>query len=238
MPNAPQYAPEQFTVPPKKRRTALWISIAAVVVVAAVVTTILLISNSSSATLTVDKALEKALLTSSDFPSGYDVSVLTQDEIDKLNQQQQLPDDIQPAECSDLMRSQPKPTGDYSVGGMKATNAGERTGYSEIVTPVGGYGEWNPSRIDEVIGKCGTTTFSQDGQSGTVSFAKLTGVNGDGFALRTRIEGGGVKLTLGVAITKVGEHVVVFTGAYGRTFDEASFVRLANAANEKARATL
>jgi hypothetical protein len=216
-----------------RRARVVWWVVAVGLIVAVVVVAWV---RDDEPTLTADQRLEAALLTSGDFRAGYDVAVMGQDRLDQAVTAQELPSGIRPAECAELLRAQPRPAEDTAVGAVEAR--GDGVYYVEVVTPAAGMPEWDPGRVDEVVDACGTTTFDQDGTTGTVRFDRIEGVRGDGFALRATISvagdsGAEDEVSLGVAVSRVDGHVVVLTGGATGDLDEAEFVRLANAANAR-----
>lgn len=218
--------------PGRRARVAWWVTAVGLILVVVVVTWV----RDDGSGLTANQELERALLTSADFPAGFEVSVLGQDRLDEAVTAQELPPGVRPAECAELLRAQPRPTGETAVGAVLAR--GDDAYYVEMVTSADGVAEWDPDEVDEVVETCGTTTFDQDGTTGTVRFDRIDGVGGDGFALRATITAAGDRVSLGVAVSRVGGHVVVLTAGATGELDEAGFVRLANAANERVSAQL
>lgn len=236
-PSSAEPAKEPVEEASRTRRVGWWIAGAAAAVVVIV---IVVVAVNSGSTLTADERLEQALLTEDDFPSGYDVSLLSQDELDQAADNQGLPDDVEisPQKCADLLEAQPTPEGDYSVGAVQARQS--TTAYVEIVSEVEAMPEWNTAEIDRLLDACGEASFSQGGQSATMTFDKLTAPRGadDSYALSYSVSAGGVEITLAIAVSRVGEYVVVFTGGgQGSALDDAEFLDLAEAANAKVART-
>lgn len=234
--NAQPDSPDRPPLPPRRNKKTWWLVGGALVVVAVIVTVIVV--NNSGPSLNADAKLEAGLLEGSDYPSGYTVSLLTQEELDEATgQEQALPDDISPPECAELLRNQPKLSGDTSVGAAKAEGSG--TYYVEMITPANGIESWDTGKAAEVVEKCATTTFSQDGQSGTLTMSLLEPPPGDrSFAMKFGIEAEGVTLTLVAAISQVGDHAVAIIGGASGTVDDAEFQEIVAAANEKVERTL
>ena len=236
-----QFTSFSDTQPPRRspeRRKAVWWMAGGVAVVVAVVVTVLVIRGGSL--LTADASLEPGLLTGSDV-SGYSVSVLTQDELDDATAQEQaLPADISPPECAELLRDQPKLADDTPVGAAKL--AGGTAAYVEMITPDNGIESWDPSRATQFAATCGTVTFSESGQSGTLSIEVIDPPSPSraehAFAMRFTIEADGVSVTLASAVAKVGDHAVALVGGTSGEFDESEFREIAGDAFDKVARTL
>jgi hypothetical protein len=175
-----------------------------------------------------DDELADALLTSADFGGEYDTALMTDAQLGQAGAPADLPEGIRPAECAELLRVQPRQQGDAPAAGVTAT--GGATTYVELVTQ--GVTEWDPGRLDEVVGKCRTTTFTQDG-GGTVEFSPIATRIRDGFALEARVTSAEGVVTIGVGVSRVGEHVVVLTGVTEGDLDRDEFARLASVAGNR-----
>jgi hypothetical protein len=197
------------------RRWAWWVAAVGILVAAVVVALV----------REAGPQLEDALLTGADFGPGYEVSLVPQDRLGRTTGE--LPRGIRPAECAELLRARPRAEED----GAAVMARGPDAYYVETVAPAG---EWDPARVAEVAGTCATTTF--DG--GSVTFARIEGVEGEGYALRATITTSDDEVSVGVAASRVDGHLVVLTGAAAGELDETEFVRLANAATERASARL
>lgn len=215
------------TEPKGKRRVAWWVAAIAILVAVLVVTFLRDMGGD----------LDEALLTGADFGSGYEVAVMTPDQLTQADADVSLPAGIEPAECAELLRARPEPTGTGTVSGVSAR--GDGGAYLELVMPAAEVPEWDTARLDEVVGACRTTTFDggADG-AGTVEFSHLTAPVTDGFALAARVSSGDGVVTVGVAVSRVGEHVVVLTGVAQGDLDRDEFARLVRAADDRVSAHL
>ncbi|MBB4904455.1 DUF5642 family protein [Actinophytocola algeriensis] len=215
---------DEFGIEPRGRRRVLWWVAAVGILVAVVVVS-----------LVRDGDPDDALLTAEDFGGGYDVAAMTAAEFAQSGATD-LPEDIEPPECAELLRSRPEPANPELAAGVSARGA--RTAYLEVVLPADDVSEWDTDRLDEVVGTCGTTTFDDGDTTGTVEFSHLDVPVEDGFALAARVSGSDGVVTLGVAVSRIGEHVVVLTGVAQGDLDEREFSRLVRAAGERVSAHL
>ncbi len=168
-----------------------------------------------------------ALLTGADFGDGYEIAVLTPDQLAQADPG--LPTGIEPAECTELLRARPEPGGTASA--VSARRDG--TAYLEQVMPADGTPAWNRDRLDEMVGTCATTRFAD----GTVEFSRLDPPPG-GYAFAARVSSGDGVVTVGVAMARVEDHVVVLTGVAQGDLDRREFGRLVRRAGEKVSAHL
>lgn len=217
---------DDFGIEPRGRRRVLWWVAAVAIVVAVVVVSFFQDTGG---------ALGDALLTGEDFGSGYEVAVMPPGQLGQAGAVD-LPEGIEPAECAELLRTRPEPANPELAAGVSAR--GERTAYLELVLPADGVSDWDTARLDEVVGTCRTTTFDDGDTTGTVEFRRLPAPSAGGFALAARVSGGDGVVTLGVAVSRVGDHVVVLTGAAHGDLDEPEFTRLVRAAGERVSAHL
>lgn len=128
-----------------ERRKAVWWMAGGVAVVVAVIVTVLVVRGGPSRT--ADAALEAGLLTGADVPD-HTVTKLTQGELDQATEQdQQLPDDINPTERTQLLQEQPKLIGD-TVGAAKLESGD--TYYVEMIRPDTGIQSWDPAKASQV----------------------------------------------------------------------------------------
>jgi hypothetical protein len=204
---------------PEPRRRVLWWIAAVVIVVAVVVVSFFQGSD-----------LDDALLTGDDFGGGYEVAAVAQDQLGHATAAD-LPAGIEPAECAELLRARPEPANPELAAGVSAR--GERTAYLEVVLPADDVSEWDAAGLAQVVDACQVTTFDDGDTTGTVEFSRLDVPVGDGFALVARVSGSDGVITLGVAVSRVGDHVVVLTGAAQGDLDEREFSRLVLAAGER-----
>ncbi|HEY0450888.1 hypothetical protein [Actinophytocola sp.] len=222
--------------PRRRTRVGWWLTGIAVAAVAVTVAVVAL--RDEGPTYTVDKELQAALLTAEDYPSGYVVTLLGKEDLERQSGGQDLPGDLQPAGCAELLRTQPQVTGDHPVGAAQAANSGTGTYYVEVVANSSEVERWDASAIDGLLNACRTTTFTQDGATGTVTFARLPAPSdARSFALLTTIEAGGVTIAIGIAVVAVGRHVLVLTGGSSGGFDEAEFTEVVRAAEDKVLTT-
>jgi hypothetical protein len=215
---------DEFGIEPRGRRRVVWWVAAVALVVGVVVVTAVR-----------DAEPDDALLTAEDFGGGYDVAALSADQLARSGTTD-LPEGIEPAECAALLRTRPEPANPELAAGVSAR--GERTAYLEVVLPAAGVSEWDTARLDEVVDTCRTTTFDDGGTEGTVEFSRLDTPVEDGFALTARVSGSDGVVTLGVAVSRVGDHVVVLTGVAQGDLDEREFSRLVGAAGARVSAHL
>jgi hypothetical protein len=217
--------------PQGKTRVAWWVAALAILVTVVVVA---LVREAG------DGELDEALLTGAEFGAGYDVAVMTSDDVVRADADVRLPSGIEPAECAELLRARPEPADTEAVGGVSAR--GQGSAYLELVMPADGVPLWDTERLDEVVGTCSTTTFDTgDGTgdgTGTVEFSRLDVPVTDGFALAARVSSGDGVVTVGVAVSRVADHVVVLTGVAEGDLDRAEFTRLVRAASERVSAHL
>jgi hypothetical protein len=167
------------------------------------------------------------LLTGADFGDGYEVAVLTPDQLSSAGTG--LPEGIEPAECAELLRARPEPPD--SADAVSARGDGDV--YLEMVMPAGDVPAWDAERLDEMVGACATTTFAD----GTVEFSRLD-LPRDGYAFAARVSSGDGVVTVGVAMARVEAHVVVLTGVARGDLDRREFGRLVRLAGEKVSAHL
>lgn len=217
---------DEFGIEPSGRRRVVW-WVAAVAIVVAVVVVSFFRDDEST--------VGEALLTGDDFGDGYEVAVMSPDELGQAGAVE-LPKGIEPAECAELLAARPEPAEPDLSGGVSAR--GEGTAYLEVVLPADGVSEWDTGRIDEVVDACGTTTFDDGDATGTVEFSHLDTPVDDGFALAAKVSGSDGVVTVGVAVSRVGEHVVVLTGVAEGDLDRREFARLAQAAGDRVSAQL
>ena len=215
---------DEFGIEPRGRRRVVWWVAAVGILVAVVVVS-----------LVRDGDPDDALLTGEDFGGGYEVVAMTADELAQSGATD-LPEDIEPPECAELLRSRPEPASPELAAGVSARGA--RTAYLEVVLPAGDVSEWDTDRLNEVVDTCGTTTFDDGDTTGTVEFSHLDAPVEDGFALAARVSGSDGVVTLGVAVARIGEHVVVLTGVAQGDLDEREFSRLVRAAGARVSAHL
>lgn len=219
---------DEFGIEPRgKRRVAWWVA-ALAILVAVVVVTVLRDAGSGD--------LEEALLTGAEFGDGYEVAVMTPDQLVRADADVRLPSGIEPAECAELLRAQPEPPSTGTAGGVSAR--GDASAYLELVLPAAEVPEWDNDRIEEVVDTCRTTTFDDGGGEGTVEFDHLAAPVADGFALTARVTSGDGVVTVGVAVSRVGDHVVVLTGVAEGDLDQREFTRLVEAAGDRVSAHL
>jgi hypothetical protein len=215
---------DDFGIEPRGRRRVLWWVAAVGIVVAVVVVSFF-----------QDGELDDALLTGEDFGAGYEVAALTADQLGQAGATE-LPTGIEPAECAELLRTWQEPVNPESAAGVSAQ--GERTAYLEVVLLGADVSEWDTARLDEVVDACRITTFDDGGTTGTVDFSRLDVPVADGFALSAMVSGSDGVVTLGVAVSRVGDHVVVLTGAAQGDLDEREFARLVRTAGARVSAHL
>ncbi len=207
---------DEFGIEPRGgRRVAWWAAALTLLVVVVVVA------------LVRDREPDGALLTGADFGDGYEVAVLTPDQLTQADTG--LPDGIEPAECTELLRARPEPAS--SADAVSARGDGDA--YLEMVMPADGVPAWDAERLDEMVGTCATTTFAD----GTVEFSRLDPPPG-GYAFAARVSSGDGVVTVGVAMARVEAHVVVLTGVAQGDLDRREFGRLVRLAGEKVSAHL
>lgn len=213
---------DDFGIEPRGRRRVAWWVAAVAIVVAVVVVSFFQESGG-----------DDVLLTGEDFGGEYDVAVMSSEEL-RQAAVSELPPGIEPAECAELLRARPEPAEPGDASGVTAR--GDATAYLELVLPADGVSEWDTGRLAEVVDACRTTTFDDGETTGTVEFSHLPAPNDSGFALAARVSGSDGVVTLGVAVSRVGDHVVVLTGAAQGDLDRDEFSRLARAANDRVTA--
>lgn len=218
---------DDFGTEPKGKRGVVWWVAALTILVAVLVVTFL---------RDVGGDLDEALLTGADFGGGYEVAVMTPDQLTQADVDVGLPAGIKPAECAELLRARPEPASTGIVSGVSAR--GDGTAYLELVMPAAEVPEWDTTRLDEVVGACRTTTFDDGDGTGTVEFSHLAAPVTDGFALAARVSSGDGVVTVGVAVSRVGEHVVVLTGVAQGDLDRDEFSRLVRTADDRVSAHL
>ncbi|MGB3442259.1 MAG: DUF5642 family protein [Actinophytocola sp.] len=217
---------DDFGIEPRgKRRVAWWVT-ALAIIVAVLVVTFLRDAGPGEQT--------GALLTADDFGAGYEVEVMTGEQLGQANSGTDLPEGIEPAECAELLAARPAPTGADTASGVAAS--GDGAAYLELLMPADGVTAWDTDRLGEVVDTCRTTTYDDGDSTGTVEFGHLPAPVADGFGLTARISSGDGVVTLGVAVSRVGEHVVVLTGVATGDLDEREFTRLVAAANDRVSA--
>lgn len=209
---------DEFGIEPKGRRRVAWWAAALTLLVVVVVVAIVQDRSADP---------EGALLTGADFGAGYEVAVLTPDQVARTDTG--LPAGIEPAQCTGLLRARPEPV--TTADAVSARRDG--AAYLEVVMPADGVRAWDADRLDEMVGTCATTTFDE----GTVEFSRLD-APADGYAFAARVSSGDGVVTVGVAMARVGEHVVVLTGIARGDLDRREFARLARVAGEKVSAHL
>ena len=209
---------DEFGIEPRgKRRVAWWVAALALLVLVVVVT------------LVRDRGADPddALLTGADFGAGYEVVALTPDQL--AGADTGLPARLEPAGCAELLRARPEPATDGTARAVSARRDG--AAYLELVTPAGDVPAWDGDRLDEMVGTCATTTFDD----GTVEFSRLDAPE-NGYAFAARVSSGDGVVTVGVAMTRVGGHVVVLTGIARGDLDRREFARLVRVAGERVSA--
>lgn len=209
---------------PPGRRRVLWWVVAVGIVVAVVVVSFF-----------QGGELDDALLTGEDFGGGYKVAAVAPEQL-RQAAAADLPAGIEPAECAELLRARPEPADPALAAGVSARGA--RTAYLEVVLPADDVSEWDAAGLAEVVDTCRVTTFADGDATGTVEFDHLEAPVGDGFALSAKVSGSEGVVTLGVAVSRVGDHVVVLTGAAQGDLDEREFARLVQAAGARVSAHL
>jgi hypothetical protein len=218
---------DEFGIEPRgKRRVAWWV--AAVAMLVAVVVVALVREG--------DGDLDDALLTGAEFGDGYDVAVMTPDQLGQAGAEVRLPSGIEPAECAELLRTQPEPATTGAAGGVSARREG--AAYLELVLPAADVPAWDTGRIEDAVDTCRNTRFEDGDGTGTVEFSRLDVRTEGGFALAARISSGDGVITVGVAVSRVGAHVVVLTGVATGDLDRAEFGRLVAAAGDRVSAHL
>lgn len=216
---------DEFGIEARGRRRVVWWVAAVAIVVAVVVVSYVRDGGG---------ALDEALLTGADFGDGYEVAVMSPEELRQADTG--LPAGIKPAECAELLRARPEPADPGAASGVSAR--GEDTAYLELVLPAAGVSEWDTDRLEQVVDTCRTTTFDDGEGTGTVEFGHLAAAGEDGFALTARVSSGDGVVTVGVAVVRVREHIVVLTGIATGDLDLREFTRLGQAATERVSAHL
>lgn len=229
-------------VPPKKKNVGLWLTVGLVVVIGVVA---FVFAESPPPRPVADASLNAGLLGAADFPDGFYVSNMTQDELDQASRAPGIPDTVNPAECSELLRDTARPPGGQSVAMVQASDATNGVSYVQAILKAS-EASLDLAKAEAMLTVCREITFTVPGRGTvTVHTSRIDGVEGEGYArsVATGEEFGIGGFILSAAVTKVEDHVVMFlgVGAYsmrGWTLDEAEFVRLANAANERVRSVL
>lgn len=108
-----------------------------------------------------------------------------------------------------------------------------------MITPADQVPDWEPARAGELLSECGEVTVTEGNTTITLYISEVAGVAGDGCAtVATTGEGYGLGgFAIASATVAVGPNLVQFIGI-APELDEAEFVRLANAAVDRARAEL
>lgn len=207
---------DEFGIEPRGGRRVAWWAAALVLVATVVVVAVF-----------QEESADEALLTEADFGRGYEVVALTREELTRADAG--LPTGIEPAECTELLRARPAPGDTGTVSGVAARREG--AAYLEVLMPADETEGWDARRLDDVAGRCQTTTFP----GGTVEFTRL---DAPGFAFAARVSSGDGVVTVGVAMARVESHVVVLTGVAQGDLDRREFTRLARAAGDRVSAHL
>lgn len=215
---------DETGIGPRGRRRVLWWVAAVVIVVAVVVVSFFQGGD-----------LDDALLTGDDFGGGYEVAAVAPEQLGQATATD-LPPGIEPAECAELLRTRPEPATSELAAGVSAR--GERTAYLEVLLPADGVSGWRADRLAEAVDTCRNTTFDDGDTTGTVEFSHLEVPVEDGFALAARVSGSDGVVTLGVAVSRVGDRVVVLTAAAQGDLDEREFTRLVRTAGARVSAHL
>jgi hypothetical protein len=225
-------------VPPRRRFLNLWIA-AAVAVVGIVFGVTPAVSHDIA-----DASLEPGLLVAADFPPQFHVSTMTRAELDRLPGTPAQPDTVNPTECSELLRLRERQPGGRPVAIVQASDGDNGVTYVQQIAHAD-TASWDPRWAESMLAKCDEMTIAYKGVTVTMYSSRVEGIAGDGYArsITTGEDYGIGGVTVGVAVTKVGDNVVTFTGvslvlSMRSVFDEDQFVRLANAANERVRARL
>jgi hypothetical protein len=228
--------------PPKRKYLGLWFA-GAVVVLAVVVGIVFRVTP--EAPPVADSSLEPGLLVAADFPPEFFVSTMTQAELDRLPTALGQPDTVNPTECSELIRAADRSPGGQSIAIVQASDSTNGVVYAQEIVRADEVPGWDPRQGETRLAACGEMTIAYKGRTTRLYSSRVEGIAGDGYATSaTTGESYGIGgVTVAVAMTRVGDYIVMFTGAsavlsMGSVFDEDEFVRLANVANERVRARL
>jgi hypothetical protein len=223
------------SVPSKRRYLGLWLVIAVVVTGVAVV---VFTTPEKERPPVAAPSLKPGLLATSDFPAGVLVSGGTQDEFGEVLSAARVPSIVDVTGCARLLYTPELGDAGESAEVIRAVDVRTGTYYVQAVMPAGAVPSWNPRRHDALLADCGEATFTLDGTIITLHAHAVAGVEGEGYATGVVMDlPRGTRSSMAIAVTKVGAHIVMFAGV-GPAVDEAEFVRLANAANDRVRTRL
>jgi hypothetical protein len=231
-------------VAPKNRHLGLWFAgglVASAIVVGVV------FAESPPPEPTADASLEPGLLDLADFPASFRVETRTQDDIDRSMGLAEMPETVEPAECSEYVRGDvERGSKGLPVAGIDASDEKHGISYHEMIVRARDAVDWDPRSGDVMLEKCGEMSYTtKTGQRITVHGTRVDGILGEGYAtsMTTGEEFGIGGFTVATAITRVGDYLVQFIGigvwaATGPMLYEPEFVRLANTANERVATAL
>jgi hypothetical protein len=222
------------SVPSKRRYLGLWLAVAVVVAGVAVV----VLTARKEPPAVAGPSLKPGLLVNSDFADGVLVADGTGDDLGQALGAAKMPSIVDATGCAKLIYTPELGEAGESAEVIRAVDARAGTHYIEAVMPVSAVPSWNPRRHDALLADCGEATFTVNEVVLTLHARAVEGVAGEGYATSVVMDAPqGRVVSAAVAVTKVGDHIVMLAGA-GLVFDEAEFVRLANEANERVRTRL
>lgn len=185
-----------------------------------------------------DEQLTTALLSGTDFPSGYDVTVLSQPDLDDLDPEVNRPDSVSPAACETLMsRGLDGVDGTYHVGALAAVSSGG-TAYSEVIARneenLGQ--DWNPDAFNDVLDECGSITAETDGTSLTLSLDPLDVADMGPKTVAFTLTSASPSMHLVTGLAQRGDRLIMLMAVSQSDIDTDEFGELFRAAVDQAAA--